>query len=250
MKCQRVERENLMERYLAGGLDAELKEDFERHYFECAECAQQLETWMSIAKPLREMAAASAQPRRQWAGGATAIAAGILVVIGVSLAPRNDTATEGTTAIARGATLAELARLEPPAYVAPGLRGAETTAETLFREAMEAYLRRDYAGAIAGLRASLRMDPEAAAPRFFLGASELLTGRTVDGMNDLGRVAASNSAFAEEARFDLAKGYLMLGRRREAVVLLRIVESQGGDFASQAHSLIERIASNRTGGAE
>ena len=53
-----------------------------------------------------------------------------------------------------------------------GLRGAETPAETLFREGMEAYLRRDYAGAIAGLRASLRVDPEASAPRFFPGASE------------------------------------------------------------------------------
>ncbi|HEY1495240.1 MAG TPA: hypothetical protein VGF49_11900 [Candidatus Solibacter sp.] len=249
MNCQRVERENLMERYLAVGLGGELKEDFERHYFECAECAQQLETWTMVAKPLREMASAPAQPRRQWAGGVTAIAAGILVVIGVSLAPRN-TAPDAPTATAAGASLAELARLEPPGYIAPGLRGAETSAETLFREAMEAYQRRDYAGAIAGLRASLRVDPEAAAPRFFLGASELLTGRTVDGMNDLGRVAASNSPFAEEARFDLAKGYLMLGRRREALVLLRIVESQGGDFAAQAHGLIDRIVGNRSGGAE
>src|SRR5258708_38999638 len=158
MNCERVERENLMERYLAGGLVAELKEDFERHYFECAECAQQLETWMSIAKPLREMAAAPAQPRRQWAGGAAAIAAGILVVIGVSLAPRNDTASEAPTAVARDASFAELARLEPPRYVAPGLRGAETTAETAFRQAMEAYPRRDYTRAIAGLRVSLGLD--------------------------------------------------------------------------------------------
>jgi TolA-binding protein len=166
------------------------------------------------------------------------------------VAPRNDGIAEKPGESVPGANLAALARLEPPAYAAPALRGAETTAETLFRQAMEAYLRHDYSAAISGLQASLHSDPEAAGPRFFLGASQLLVGRTIAGMNDLARVAASKSPFAEEARFDLAKGHLSLGQRKEALELLRTVESQGGDFAARARSLIAEITNSRAGGVE
>jgi hypothetical protein len=174
-------------------------------------------------------------------GGVAAILAGIVVVTGVSLLPRTEQGAVAQTSTGPRADLTELARLEPPAYFAPSRNSAETAEETLFREAMEAYLRRDYPRAIAGLREVLDAAPMASAPRFFLGVSELLIGRTAEGMVDLGQVAVSDSAFAEEARFDLAKGCLMLGRRPEALVLLRLVESRGGDFAARARSLIDRI---------
>lgn len=257
MKCHRVEDENLVERYVSGTLDADLKERFEQHYFACEECAEQVETWHAIAGPLREMAPEirrdmaperalrmpSTRGRGAWMGGAMAIAAGIAVLIGVSLLPRQKSRTPASAPAAakRDDRLTELARLDPPAYAAPDLRGAETTAETLFREAMDAYLRHDYARAILGLKSSLALDPEAAGPRFFLGASELLTGQNADGTRDLERVAASHSPFAEEARFDLAKGYLMAGRREEALAALRLLGAQGGEFSAQARRLADRL---------
>jgi hypothetical protein len=239
MNCEQVARENVAERYVSGKLDPETKELYERHYFGCDACARNLETWLAIEKPLRAMA--SARPGPSWIRGAAAIAAGVVVLIGVSLLPHPESPVSGPGA-SQGIELAELAHLDPPVYSAPAFRGAENTAETLFREAMDAYLRHDYARAIAGLRASLELDPVAAAPRFFLGASELLSGQIASGVHELEQVAASKSPFAEEAGFDLAKGYLMMGRREDALAILRHLESQGGDFAAQARALTDRIA--------
>jgi hypothetical protein len=260
MTCNRVERENLVERYVSGRLEPDLNELFERHYFDCEECAEKVETWLAIAGPLRDMApeirremahemaresvVTMPPPRSRGWAGAAAIAAGVLVVVGVSLLPRMDVPAPVSAPVVakRDAGLTELARLDPPAYAAPDFRGAETTAETRFREAMSAYLQRDYERAIGGLKSSLALDPTAAAPRFFLGACELLTGRNAEGIRDLEQAAASGSPFAEEARFDLAKGYLMAGRREEAVAALRFLESQGGEFAVPARRLADGLS--------
>jgi anti-sigma factor RsiW len=249
MTCQRIEEENLAERYVSGTLDPELKERFEQHYFACEACARKVDTWLAIQQPLRDAAPAIRQEmepepaHRSWIGGVAAIAAGVLVIAGVSVIPRTGDGVPPPVAVSRGADLAELARLDPPTYAPPALRGVETSAETLFREAMKAYLQRDYTRAIAGLRSSLALDPQAGAPRFFLGATQLLAGQTAEGVRELEQIAASNSPFAEEARFDLAKGYLQLGRRADALHALRSVVSERGEFAAQARTLIDRLGS-------
>lgn len=247
MNCRRVEQERIAERYVFGALEPELKEAFELHYFGCEECARQVQTWVAIAPALREAAPAirrempAAPSRARWIGGFAAIAAGIVVLAGVSLIPRESERAPATVASIHEVDLTQLAKLDPPAYEAPVLRGIETPAEQRFHEAMQAYLRRDYANAIAGLRDSLRLDPNAAAARFFLGASELMDGEQVAGVTDLQVVASGASPFAEEARFDLAKGYLMLGRREEALTTLRTLASSGGDFAAPARDLLQRL---------
>jgi FimV-like protein len=107
---------------------------------------------------------------------------------------------------------------------------------------MELYQKRDYPGAIAGLQAALALDPAASAPRFFLGATELLTGDAAAGARDLQMVAAGSSPFAPEAQFDLAKAYLQQGNKAQAVDALRKLADGPGDFQAAARQLLDRIS--------
>src|SRR5215813_13536552 len=56
MDCERAIRENTIERYLAGTLDAQAREEWELHYFGCDVCADRLENLRAIREALEEMA--------------------------------------------------------------------------------------------------------------------------------------------------------------------------------------------------
>jgi len=254
--CEAVERENIIERYLAGTLDPDWKEKWEEHYFGCERCSRQLETWSAIDKPLRDMEAAiRAEIRpavrpfriRIWAGAG--IAAALLVTVAAWFGnsegrhAKPEVASHAPSAPLAG--LAELARVDPPAYAASATRGIDTKAESQFLNAMKLYEARDYPGAIAGLRASLASDPDSAPTRFFLGACYLLTGHSGEGISALRAVAAGDSPFAEEARFYLAKGYLMEGRTAEALDTVRPLAETAGDFCQEARRLIAGLSRTR-----
>ena len=253
MTCDTAERENIVERYLTGRLEPATKEEWELHYFGCDHCAQQLETWSAVEGPLRSMAAEIRreipQPKRHtWLWTGIGIAAALLLAAGASRllhtgAPRLQTvaAPVADSKASERQRLVEIAQLDPPAYAPQALRGMDSKAELQFRNAMQFYQRRDYAPAIAGLRAALDLDSEAAAPRFFLGASYLLSGSVPDGIRELRMVAAGTSPFAEEAGIDLGKGYLLQGDKDKALETLHRVANLHGDFGSQANRLIGQI---------
>jgi TolA-binding protein len=251
MDCETVERENIPERYLAGTLDPESKQQWELHYFSCDRCAEVLATWQAIDKPLRAMAGSirrEIRPRRTtatWLWAGAAIAAALVVGLGITLTlPSSHPATQPAETAAKAPAAnqwTELARLDPPTYRAPTLRAAGSPAEIQFQKAMESYVRRDYPQTIVGLRAALEFDSEAPAPRFFLGACDLLTGNSVEGAQELERVAAGDSPFAQEAQFDLAKAYLLQGNQDQALATLRRLADVPGDFREPARQLIARI---------
>jgi TolA-binding protein len=253
MDCVTAERENIIERYLTGRLEPSVKEEWERHYFGCDHCAQQLATWRAVEGPLRAMADEIRQEipqprtRRAWLWAGAGIAAALLLAAGASrlLHPSPVAAPVANSPAAERQRLIELAQLDPPAYAAPVLRGMESKAEMQFQKAMQAYQRRDYPPAVAGLRAALRLDPAAPAPRFFLGACLLLSGQVEEGIGELRTVASGRSPFAEEAGFVLAKGYLRQGDKDSALETLRSVAAGQGDFSSQATQLIAQINGER-----
>lgn len=248
MDCETVERENIAERYLAGTLEASLKEQWEVHYFGCEHCAELLATWQAIDKPLRQRDHAIRQeiaPRRTarrwlWAGAAIAAA----LAIGVAIRPPASQPVKTAAKVGPAArNWTEVARFDPPAYQPSTLRAAGSPSELRLQTAMESYLRRDYAQAIAGLQASVDADPDAAAPRFFLGACDLLTGDTAGAVREWERVASGDSPFVQEAQFDLAKAYLRLGDEDRALSTLRGLAGGTGDFREPARQLTERITS-------
>jgi tetratricopeptide (TPR) repeat protein len=141
-------------------------------------------------------------------------------------------------AVSRTPDFTLLAKLDPPAYNAPVLRGLDSPAENWFRQAMTAYAAHDWPHAIEGLQRSLELDSKPPAPRFFLGASYLLAGNAQAAAAELERMASVDSPFRDEARFDLAKAYLALNRPDEATASL---QSCSGEFAAEARGLIAKI---------
>jgi TolA-binding protein len=106
-------------------------------------------------------------------------------------------------------SLEELARVEPPVYSPLLLRGPEDEGQEAFRQAMQYYVKGDYAKAIHGLRAAAKASPEAARFNFYLGICYLLTGQTDLAIKFLrGATSPGDSAYSEPAHFYLAKAYL------------------------------------------
>jgi tetratricopeptide (TPR) repeat protein len=88
MQCEQVLRDGIAERYLRGALSAADQEAFERHYFECASCFDELESLRLLRQALAEGVAANeavSEARGGWAPGTWAAAAAVVAVIGGGL---------------------------------------------------------------------------------------------------------------------------------------------------------------------
>ncbi len=110
---------------------------------------------------------------------------------------------------------------------------------------MQHYLRRDYAGAIPGLR-SVTGDPRAAAARFYLGICYLLTSARPAGLEELRSViAAGNTPYLEAAQFYAAKGMLGSGDVGGAQQQLESVIAMHGELEKPAQALLAQIAPAR-----
>jgi tetratricopeptide (TPR) repeat protein len=139
-------------------------------------------------------------------------------------------------------TLAELGRFEPPPFTSGSLRGFQDTAAARFREGMTLYARGDYRGAIAGLRAAARLDPEAAHATFFLGICQVFSGQRDEGIRALRQtITLGDSPYLEEAHFYLAKAFLQrndsVSARQE---LMRAIELKG-PLEQQARQLVDEL---------
>src|SRR5260370_32039537 len=103
-----------------------------------------------------------------------------------------------------------LAQFEPPPYSPEARRDRAHTGQ--FQVAMEQYVKRDFAGAIPGLRASVAAQADGAEARFYLGICSLLTGGRAAGVQNLQSViGAGDPPYLESARYYLAKGLIGYG---------------------------------------
>lgn len=253
MTCLDLKSHDTTERYITGNLSEDERDAFEAHYFECDECFAGLEALRAAQADLRANAAkmrASVEvraPSRFRLLVPLALAAAILmaaVLYRRQFSAGNKATVNSTAAATAMPDYAALAKVEPPAYRAPLLRDAGDAATKRFRAAMEAYLRRDYVSAIEGLHASLALDSHAAAPRFFLGASELLTGDWEQGNHELQSVAdAGDTPFLDESRMMLARSALHRNDVAAARQDLGQVVAGNGDFSAQARDLLRQIDS-------
>ena len=156
-------------------------------------------------------------------------------------------AGEGRTANARPPVLRHipeeryrlLARFDPPAYLpAPQAKSGKQRA---FQGAIERYTKGDYAGAMAGLRATAAAQPDLPAARFYLGICFLLTNDTPAGIRELSTVAAAASSYQERARFYLAKAYLGQLDPMAAREQLQAMIAMHGELEKEAQALLAQI---------
>jgi tetratricopeptide (TPR) repeat protein len=251
MDCKRVEREDIVDRYLTGALEEKERKAFEAHCSECPACLEKLEISRTLQSELWEQSPAAVSeiaeiryPRSgRWA---YAVAAAVLIVaIGLALwwyfGPMR---SRGVSVPGATVDIADLGRFEPPAYLPPPApRGSADEASEYFERGMKFFQEGDYHQAIPDLETAVRINPEAAKSRFFLGICFLLTEQNKRGIKELKKtIALGDPAFAEEAHFYLAKAYLRqkdigLARRE----LQAVVEARGRlvEEASRLLKLLE-----------
>lgn len=238
--CFQVDREDLIERYVAGEAakpplaEAE-RAAFEEHYFACTACFDKLQAARASRAALVAM---QANRGRHWWVGWAAAAAVLLGAFGpwTALRPRSSSGIAQTTTPPRRAVPAELARLDPPRYDPAELRGAEPAASAQFQQAMRAYQDKQYAEAAPALE---KLPTHPAAP-FFAAASRLLAGQTDAAITALQAIPPA-SPFAEESKWLLAKAWLVKNEPAKAATILDTLAASGGDFATQAAQLRARL---------
>jgi TolA-binding protein len=132
-----------------------------------------------------------------------------------------------------------LSRIEPPAY---DVSGDSAQGSREFRAAMEEYLKRNYSGTIAGLRAATQAQPQSAEAHFYLAICLLMTNDRSGGIQELQEVIAGGSTpYLEAARFYLAKALLADRNMRGADVQLRVIVEMHGKLEKQAQALHAQI---------
>ena len=265
MNCEQVIKRDVAERYLGGELDQPDQEAFEQHYFECARCFDELETYRALREVLREStqvpaaAPTASSTRFDWRWGAAAAGVVLAIALG-SWLPRTSSAppdVAGTSpAPVAGAlpaveqpgprlpvpSLADLAHVLPPGYTPAILRGVQGDAARRFREAMQRYVKGDYAGARAGLVVAARGDPDAPDIAFYLGICFLLTDETAGAVEQLrSTIALGDSPFLEDARFYLAKAHLRRGELQAAASELAKTVELRGDRETEARDLLRQV---------
>jgi tetratricopeptide (TPR) repeat protein len=248
MNCDDVAPNAVAEQYVAGQITDAEQDAYEAHYFECPHCLDDLRTLQAIRNSLSARTRAANQNTRPrwWSLAAAVLFAAALGWWWMNRAPaRVEVRREPTTNIdpnaGRYARYDQLARIEPSPYTESRFRGA-SEAEMKFRAAMRLYAQNDFTGAVPGLAGAAHLDPQSSAIRFYLGLSELLTGKDADGERDLRLVAAKEDALqAGDAHYYLG---LALLKKHDADAALgelrRAIASQSASSAD-AQRLIAAI---------
>ena len=253
MDCHEIEALDLAEKYVLRQLGAAEQQSYEEHYFQCPKCFEHLQLLQSIETELDGMQpAASRETAPRWRinwlvwGAATA---GLLVVAGVvwwsrfHATPAPAVTTHVAPPSTSGPSLDLLARVEPPGYTAPTLRGAP--AETArFRDGMAQYRLGNYEAAIAALTEAATADPKSADVQFFLGICYLLTGNTDQAIARLrATINLGDSLDLEMAHFYLAKAFLRDNDVPRAEAELERAIAMHGDLEQQSRTLLDQIRS-------
>jgi tetratricopeptide (TPR) repeat protein len=263
MNCKEVEERDILDAYLLDRLTEPEREEFEKHYFECASCFSQLKTRLAVQAELQRQAVMPARARGVgfrlvWAW-TPAFATVALLLVGVwwysaqrhtpsqqaSSSPPAESPVRPTPSPAPPSTapsLAELARVEPPPYSKIVLRGAEDEGQEAFRAAMQNYSKEDYAKAIPGLQTAVRANPQAASFNFYLGACYLLTGQIDPAIVYLRKtISLGNPTYSESAHFYLAKGYLKKKEVSDAEEELQKVVQIHGSRETEAGEILSQL---------
>ena len=264
MTCEQVMKENLVEKYLVGALSAPEQDTFEQHYFECSRCFAELDQHRLLQQALQQAEAdirretVAPRPLRNWQWAAAAVAAALILAVGLGIWQSGRREAAPTVATPSGPpspgpqrtqppatqrpSLVELARFEPPPYTPIVLRGSSDAATQHFQEAMRRYSKGDYKEAIPGLRQGAALNPRAADISFFLGICYLLTDQPDAAVSSLrSTIALGDSPFLEDAHFYLAKAYLHQGELTAAQTELKRTIQLRGEHEADAGVLLAKL---------
>src|SRR5437016_1872310 len=256
MTCEEIETGELAEKYILGQLDSDGQAAYEAHYFRCSHCFEELQLRQSMQAELSAMAAGRAAPQSRRGANAWiawgAVAAILALAIGLGwwrfasspAVPRAPSIAHKAPQPAQtGLSLELLARVDPPSYTPPALRGAATV-ETRFRDAMALYRQGQFAAAIPGLLAAATADPKSPDPQFFLGICYLMDGRSEEAITHLrATIELGSTLDLEMAHFYLAKALLREKETARAEGELERAIALHGDLEAQSRELLRQLKS-------
>ncbi len=224
------------------------------HLDVCTRCRDEVEALRAMNRDLQRPVRSTRWRRNlAWAAGLIIVTATTVTLLRAPVLPParpSVTPSAGSSAVSPSplpATTADpldrLASIDPPEYLGSTTRGAADE-DPDFVTAMSAYAARDYTGAARRLRALVTRRPDHVDGRFFLGISELMLGNTGDAIAALRRtIEAGDVAYAEAARFHLAKALLRIRDIRGAKAELARLIRDDGDYAGSARALLRDLNS-------
>jgi len=229
LTCALVEERALVERYVADTLtDEHGRADFEAHVIACPRCQDEIR----LATAVRAELARPASARRPVPWLPLGLVAAAVLGGVVLLRPAGE----------RGA-LAQLGAVtEAPIYLGQAVRGTTAPGDSIFGAAMAAYGDRRYAEAAAGLTRALAAGVDSAPALFFLGASELMVGRSDEAAAAFRRLQSlGDTPYLPEAHYYRAKALLRLGKQAAALAELAQVPTADSSVAGQAATLADSV---------
>jgi tetratricopeptide (TPR) repeat protein len=116
----------------------------------------------------------------------------------------------------------------------------------LFKDAMLAYLDRNYDDATELLEKDLQTEPDAPDANFYLGVCELLSGQADESLGHL-QIAAKSapSSLAQQAHFYLAKAYVQTRDLASAEKELSAAAAIVGQFTASARADLASVQALR-----
>ena len=250
--CDRIRDSELAQKYVLGELTEADRNRYELHYFECERCFDELQNVQAIQSVLAGERRARTHSHRVWRMGAIAAAIVLASLVGWQLARHTPERSQQPT-IAVNQTvqkpagvpreLLQLARVDPPPYRAPVLRGAEQASTSKFRKAMQWYAARDYAAAIPELAVASKQNPAAPAPLFYLGVCYLMQEQATEAAALFAKaIALGDTPYLEPAHFYRAKALLRARDTASAQRELRATIALRGDKQTEAQALLDALS--------
>ena len=253
MNCQRVEEEEIIERYLNDRLSEAEIEAFEQHYLGCQSCFQELQFRHAAAIELKRLPPVSPRPAivpwsSRWTWGLAAAAVLLLTFVSVATLYRRSNPQVIQKTPAQSETeqqvIARLAVIDTaPPYVPLTIRGGKRGAATgRFQEGMQRYIQHDYAGAVVPLEEAVRLDADLQPASFYLGISDLMLGHPDEAVTQLSRLARMGpNPYTEESHWYLAKAFLKKRDLVSAQRELEAVATLNGPHLAEARQVLELI---------
>lgn len=233
LSCEAVRADSFFERYVAGTLAESETAALEEHLLTCERCQTEIRLAVAIREALPEVK--ESQPwRLRWLGTSLITVAAAAALAGVLLISRDRVPDE----------LTDLGRVtQPPVYLGVAVRQEPSQADSLFSEAMAAYMTGEFAAAAVGLSQALAAGADTVPVEFFAGASLLMTDRPADAVAAFRNVIGSgDTPYLAEARYYLAKALLRLGRADEALRELRLAADGTAEIGHEARALADSVA--------
>jgi hypothetical protein len=130
---------------------------------------------------------------------------------------------------------------EPLKTISSVTRGVNSDNDVDCASAIDRYKVADYQTAAVGFSSSMKKDPYAIRPRFFMGITQVALGNYYKAIELLSDIAGSSVEYGKEARWYLGLAYIKTGEKEKASACFEILKQTSGFYSEQAEKILQRL---------